>query len=289
MRYAYYPGCLAKSSAPELYVSTKKMSQRLGIELTELSAASCCGAGVQNEGNSFLNTVLNCRTFAMAEQLGLDILTICSTCQGVMCQVNKRLEEDPVLLSKTNEILDKIHLEYKGGIRIKHLLWALTEDYGLKRLEDRVVKPLTGLKIAPFYGCYILRPPEALQFDDPDNPMSLENVITTLGAEAVRFEGETKCCGFPLLFVQRKTALKMAAHYLVSAKQANVDFLVTPCPLCHSSLDTYQSKAEKQIHMKIGLLVVHLSQLIGLAIGVEPRRLGLSKHMVSMSMVLHGW
>lgn len=286
MKYAYFPGCVAKSGAPELFDSTARVAEKLGIELVELTAASCCGAGVINEGDPFLNVLLNARTFAMAENMDLDILTICSTCQGVMRQVKWQLDNDQNLLAETNEVLAKINMQYQGNVKIKHLLSALIEDYGLSKLEQQVVKPLKGLKVAPFYGCYILRPPEALQFEDHNKPTSLEQLITVLGAEPVHYEGETKCCGFPILFVQRNTAFEMAGTYLNNAKQKKADFMVTPCPLCHVSLDTYQTKSAKKIKADIGLPVVHFPQMVGLALGIKPEKLGFSKHMVSMEKVL---
>lgn len=289
MKYAYYPGCVAKSGAPELYTSTAQVAQKLGIELVELTAASCCGAGVINEGDSFLSVLLNARTFAMAEDMNLEILTICSTCQGVMRQVKWQLDDDSNLSAKTNEALAKINMQYKGEVKIRHLLWALVEDYGLQRLEQQIVKPLKDLKVAPFYGCYVLRPAEALQFESHEKPVSLEQLIATIGAEPVNFDGETKCCGFPILFVQRETAFKMAGTYLNNAKQNGADIMVTPCPLCHISLDTYQAKSANETKTELNLPVMHLPQLIGLALGVEPEKLGLSKHMISTAKVLRGW
>ncbi len=288
MKYAYYPGCVAKSSAHELYDSVGFVAEKLGIELVELTAASCCGAGVVNEGDPFLNTTLNARTFAMAEEMDLDILTICSTCQGVMLQDKWRLDNDATLLTKTSETLAKVNIQYRRKVKVKHLLWTLIEDYGLPRLEQQVVKPLSKLKIAPFYGCYILRPEEALQFEDHNKPTSLEKLITILGAEPVHYEGETKCCGFPILFVQRGTAFEMAGFYLNNAKTNKADVMVTPCPLCHMSLDTYQTKASRQVGVDIDLPVMHLPQLVGLALGIEPEKLGFSKHMISMTKALRG-
>lgn len=286
MKYAYYPGCLAKASSHELYDSTDAIAEKLGIELVELTTASCCGAGVLHEADPFLNVVLNARTFAQAESLGLDILTICSTCQGVMCQVQRQLETDAELLSKTNEVLAQIGLRYEGNLRIRHILWVLVEDYGLKRLASYVKQPLSGLRIAPFYGCYLLRPPEILLFEDHEKPESLDKLITVLGGETVHYDGETKCCGFPVLFVQQKTALDMTAHYLQNARKGNTDFVVTPCPLCHTSLDTYQKKAEKTARIKLGLPILHVPQLVGLALGINSKKLGLSRHMISVSQVL---
>jgi succinate dehydrogenase / fumarate reductase cytochrome b subunit len=289
MKYAYYPGCVAKSGAPELYTSTAQVAQKLGIELVELTAASCCGAGVINEGDQFLSVLLNVRTFAMAEAMNLDILTICSTCQGIMNQVKWQIDNDQNLLAKTDESLAKINMKYEGKVKIKHLFWALVQDYGLQRLEQQVVKPLKDLKVAPFYGCYILRPAEALQFESNEKPTSLEQLITALGAEPVNYDGETKCCGFPILFVQRETAFKMAGTYLNNAKQNGANVMVTPCPLCHMSLDTYQGKSANEAKTELNLPVMHLPQLVGLALGVEPEKLGFSKHMISMAKVLRGW
>jgi succinate dehydrogenase / fumarate reductase cytochrome b subunit len=289
LKYAYYPGCVAKSSARELYESTTAIADKLGIKLVELTSASCCGAGVMNDGDPFLSTVLNARTFAMAESKSLDILTICSTCQGVMNQVKWQLEKDGSLLPKVNKALAKINLKYEGKTRIKHLLQVLIEDYKLSRLEAQVTKPLKGLKVAPFYGCYLLRPHEALQFDDHEKPTSLDQLINILGGEPVHYDGETKCCGFPILFVQRETAFEMSGNYLDNARKKGADFVVTPCPLCHLSLDAYQPKSSKKIHAGLNLPVMHVSQMVGLALGLEISRLGFSKHIVPMTKVLHAF
>lgn len=288
MKYAYYPGCVAKSSAPELYESTAQVASKLGIELEELVAASCCGTGVLNEGDPFLNTLLNARTFAMAEDKDLDILTICSTCQGVFQQTKWHLDNDPALKTRINKALDKIGMHYEGRLKIKHLLWVLIEDYGLSKLKEQVVKPLKGMKIAPFYGCYILRPPEAVRFESHEKPTSLEQLITMLGGEVIHYEGETKCCGFPVLFVQRETAFQMVAAYINNAQNSNAYFMVTPCPLCHISLDTYQKKSAKHADVELNVPVMHLPQMVGLALGIPPEKLGFSKHMISMAQVLHG-
>lgn len=281
MKYAFYPGCVAKASELELYHSTLEVARVLGIQLEELFAASCCGAGVVNERDPDLNLALNARTFAQAEEMDLDIMTICSTCQGVMAQAKRQLDTNAESRAKVDEILARMGHEYRGKVRLKHFVWALIEDYGLQKLKERVKKPLSRLKIAPFYGCYILRPKEAVQFDESERPTSLESLITTLGAEAVHYEGETKCCGFPILFVARRTALAMAGTYLSQAKNRGADFLVTPCPLCHLSLDVYQRKAAKQIQARLEIPVLHVPQLVGLALGIEPEKLGLHKHLIS--------
>jgi succinate dehydrogenase / fumarate reductase cytochrome b subunit len=289
MRYAYYPGCVAKSSARELYESTGAVANKLGIDLVELTSASCCGAGVMSDGDPFLSMILNARTFTMAEKKGLDILTICSTCQGVMSQAKWQLDKDTDLFARVNKALAKIDMKYRGKVRVRHLLQVLIEDYKLRKLEAEIVKPLKGLKVAPFYGCYLLRPGEALDFEDHEKPNSLDQLIAVLGGEPVHYEGETKCCGFPILFVQRDTAFEMSGTYLNNARKNGADFMVTPCPLCHLSLDTYQTKSSKKIRVNINLPVMHVSQMIGLALGVEIEKLGFSKNIVSMERILHAF
>ena len=174
-KYAFFPGCVSRGGCPELYPAAIQVCGRLGIELDELVGASCTGAGVLQEKNQFLADVLNARTFAMAEVKGLPIMTICSTCQGVMSQANKRLLDDPEHLAAVNGHLAEEGLEYKGTAVIKHLLWVIIEDVGLEALRGQITTPLTHLRVAPFYGCYILRPTDALGFDEnPDRQTSLE-------------------------------------------------------------------------------------------------------------------
>ena len=168
MKYAFFPGCVSRGGCPELYQATTLICQKLGIEIQEMPRASCTGAGVLQEKNQVLGDTLNARTFALAEELGLPILTICSTCQGVMGQANLRLKSDPEYLAKINSFLAEEGLEYKGGAQPKHLLWVLIEDYGLDKLLEHVTRPLVGVRMAPFYGCYLVRPPDAL--DIAENP-----------------------------------------------------------------------------------------------------------------------
>src|SRR5919106_6657915 len=199
LKYALYPGCAAKGATPELYQSTMAIIGRLGIEVVELAAASCCGAGVIGEADADTALALNARTFAQAERLGLDIMTICGTCQGVMGAANRRLKHEPATLERINQLLAPEGLSYRGGVQIKHLLWIVVRDVGLDRLAGEVRMPLRELRAAPFYGCYILRPSADLGFDDPENPTSLEKVIAAVGGQPVSYTGRTKCCGLPLI------------------------------------------------------------------------------------------
>ena len=281
MQYAFFPGCVSRGGCPELYPATKLICERLGIELQEMPAASCTGAGVLQEKNQLLGDTLNARTFAMAEALDLPILTICSTCQGVMSQANHRLKE-PEYLAKVNGFLAEEGLEYKGKANPKHLLWVLVEDVGLKKLLGLITRPLAGVRMAPFYGCYIVRPTDALEFEDhPDRQTALEQIIETIGATVVDFEGKTRCCGFPILTINERNSMAMVGKHTLEAKELGADAMITPCPLCHLNLDSFQPKAAAQAGRPIGLPILHMPQAIGLAMGLSPHDMGLRRHIVN--------
>ena len=282
MKYAFFPGCVSRGSCPELYQAALLICRRLGIELQEMPGASCTGAGVLQEKNQVLGDTLNARTFAMAEDLGLPIMTICSTCQGVMSQANYRLKGDPEYLAKVNSHLAEEGLEYKGTADPKHLLWVLIEDCGLDKLTEMITRPLAGVRMAPFYGCYLLRPTDALDMEEhPERQTALEQVIETLGATVVDFAGKTRCCGFPILTINEKNSVAMVAKHTTDVKDLGADTMVTPCPLCHLNLDGYQPKASAQAQRKIDMPILHLPQAIGLAMGIGPKELGLQKHIMS--------
>jgi len=282
MKYAWYPGCVSQGGSPELFTSTVAVAEKLGLELVHLKEAACTGAGVLSERNPELADTLNARTFAMAEALGLPIMTICSTCQGVMSQANDNLKSDADYLAKVNETLAEEGLEYKGTTEITHMLWVLVEDLGLERLKEMVVRPLTGIKIAPFYGCYILRPSSILgSKEHPERETYIEQLTAALGGVAVDYSGKTKCCGFPILTMNEDASIRMTGNHLTEAKEEGADVMVTPCPLCHLNLDGAQPQASKQRGIQIGLPVLHLPQLIGLALGLKPRALGLNRHIIS--------
>jgi succinate dehydrogenase / fumarate reductase cytochrome b subunit len=260
---------------------------RLDIQVVELEAASCCGAGVVSEADPELALALNARTFAQAEQLGLDVMTICGTCQGIMSAANKRLKTDAGLLERINAVLGKEDgLTYRGTVQVKHLLWIVVREVGLARMGNQVHVPFEDFRIAPFYGCYILRPSWDLGFDDPEQPSSLEKVIRAVGGEPVRYAGRTKCCGFPIILEKEAIAVAMAGTNMKEAKQEGADFMVTPCPLCHMSLDIYQDRAGRAVNTPLDLPILHLPQLLGLAMGLPPKQLGTARHLVPVDAIV---
>ncbi|HEY6326932.1 MAG TPA: CoB--CoM heterodisulfide reductase iron-sulfur subunit B family protein [Candidatus Cybelea sp.] len=282
MKVAFFPGCVSKGACPELYVSATAVAEPLGLELHELESAPCCGAGVLSEQNPELGDALNALMLAMAEAEGADLMTICSTCQGVLSNHNHQLQKDPARMDRANATIADQGYRYGGTTKVKHLLWMLFEDIGIDRVAAAIRRKLTGLKIAPFYGCYILRPVEALGLrEKPERKTYLERLITLLGAEPVEYRGSTKCCGFPMLTFNRDKALAMGGNHIIEAKEKGADLLVTPCPLCHLNLDGQQPDAARVLNQEIDVPIFHLPQLLGLAFGFEPDQLRLNHHVVS--------
>ncbi|MBF2026029.1 MAG: CoB--CoM heterodisulfide reductase iron-sulfur subunit B family protein [Oscillatoriales cyanobacterium C42_A2020_001] len=291
LKYAYYPGCVAQGACRELHQSTQALSRALEIELVELKKASCCGSGTFKEDSQLLEDTVNARNISLAEELNLPLLTHCSTCQGVIGHVDERLKDaqsqNPAYLEQVNDLLKKEGCSpYKGSTEVKHILWALVGDYGLEALQEKVTRKLEGLKCAAFYGCYLLRAQDHLPFDDPYNPQSMENVFRAVGATPVYYRGRTQCCGWPLSSYATEQAFKMAGMHIQEAIAAGADCIVTPCPLCHLNLDSRQPEVEAVIGQKLGLPILHLPQLISLALGISPTELGLERHIVSTQPVL---
>ena len=291
LKYAYFPGCVAQGACRELDLSTKALTRALGIELLELKKASCCGSGTFKEDSQLLEDTVNARNIALAESLNLPLLTHCSTCQGVIGHVDERLkaaqQNDPAYLEQVNGLLKQEGCSpYKGSTEVKHLLWALVGDLGLEALAARVTRRLAGLKCAAFYGCYLLRAQDHLPYDDPYNPQSMENLFQTVGATPIYYRGRTQCCGWPLSSYATEASFKMAGGHIQEAMTAGADCIVTPCPLCHLNLDSRQPEVEKVVGYKLGLPVLHLPQLVALAVGISPYDLGLDRHIVSTRPVL---
>ncbi|TMM05492.1 MAG: disulfide reductase [Actinobacteria bacterium] len=289
MKVAYWPGCVSRGFTPELHGSMAKIAPLLDIELVELDRASCCGAGVIAEHNQELADTLNARTFALAQQTGnAMMMNICSTCQGSQTECQERLDANAEYRAIVNENLRDEGLTYeKGGTLNKNLLWLIVEDIGLDEIRSRVKRPLTDLKVGPFYGCYIVRPMDRLGIDaDRPRDAYLGMLIDALGGTVIDYAGSHKCCGFPIITMNKEASLKQAGRHLGDAVDADADCLVTPCPLCHLNLDLQQPLAERLAGRDLGMPVLHLPQLLGLAFGLEPKELGLNRHVVKPTSVI---
>ncbi len=289
MKVAYWPGCVSRGFTPELHGSMAKVAPLLDIELVELDRASCCGAGVIAEHNQELADTLNARTFALAQQVeGAELMmNICSTCQGAQSECQQRLDANAEYRDMVNETLAPDGLAYEKGITNKHLLWLMVEEIGLDVIASKVTRPLTDLRVGPFYGCYIVRPTDRVGITrEHPRDSYLDQLIEALGGTVVDYAGSHKCCGFPIITMNKEASLKQAARHLGDAIDNDADCLVTPCPLCHLNLDLQQPLAARYGGRDLGLPVLHLPQLIGLAFGLDPKELGFSKHVVKPTSVI---
>jgi succinate dehydrogenase / fumarate reductase, cytochrome b subunit len=289
MKVAYWPGCVSRGFTPELHGSMEHIAPLLDIELVELDRASCCGAGVIAEHNQELADTLNARTFELAQQVesAAMMMNICSTCQGAQTECQERLDANAEYRAMVNENLAEYGLEYQKGVTNKNLLWLLVEDYGLDELRKRVKRPLSNLKVGPFYGCYIVRPTDRLGIDEShprDTYLAL--LIEALGGTVIEYAGAQKCCGFPIITMNKEASLRQAGRHLGDAVDADADCLVTPCPLCHLNLDLQQPLAQRIMGRELNMPVLHLPQLIGLALGLSPKELGLQRHIVKPTSVI---
>jgi succinate dehydrogenase / fumarate reductase, cytochrome b subunit len=287
-RVAYYKGCLASLSAKELDTSTQALAPKLGIELDELESVTCCGAGDIHEAEPDYYLHLNARILAYAEGTGNStLMTICNVCTLNLRQANHQLQKDEALRIRVSENLVKVGAPpYGGGVEVKHLLWLIAEGDGYEKLKQVAHKGLKGLRVAPFYGCQILRPSKLLGFEDPDRPWSLEAIIEACGGEPVDYPAKIKCCGFPIIQAREETALGELIQPIEQSLEAGADVMVTPCPLCHLSLDAWQQKLEAATRKRYQMPILHLAQLVGVAAGLEESELRFKRHVVPVDALL---
>ena len=287
-RVAYYKGCLASLSAKELDSSTQALAPKVGLELIELESVTCCGAGDIQEAEPDYYLHLNARILSYAAATGADtLMTVCNVCTLNLRQANFQLIGDQELRHRVNRNLAAVGVApYEDDVDVRHLLWELADENGFPRLQAAAHKGLRGLKIAPFYGCQILRPSRVLGFEDPDAPSSLERIIEACGGEAVDYPAKLKCCGFPIIQAREETALGELVQPIEQAMEAGADAIVTPCPLCHLSLDAWQSKLKAATGRDFAMPILHLSQLIGVAAGLTDSELKFRRHVVPVTPML---
>lgn len=286
LKYALYTGCTARESTPELMKSTLAIANKLGIEFEVLDEATCCGASHLQDFDDFLSLVLNARNICYAEKRGLDLVTLCNTCQLNVSMTKERLDADPELKAKVNEKLAEVGLEYKGTSKVIHMLYVLKDDYGYDKLKEQVVTPLAEYNIAPFYGCHNIRPSELQHHsnngENPYKPTSLDELIVTLGGKNIDYARKNKCCGFHVELQAPKTANRLSGNAMVEAKENGAELVVTPCPLCQIRMDVQQKNISKEMGVELNMPVLHLQQIVGLALGLSHKELGLNHNIVSL-------
>ena len=274
-KLAYYPGCASATHAIDQEISTKAVFEKLGIELTEMVDWNCCGAAEVED--PMLVYALNARNLVIAEREGVDVATPCSICFYNLARTDKVLKEDEGIREKIRNIDSS--LDYKGTIKARHTLDVIVSEVGLDEISGRLEKQV-AVKVAPYYGCYIGRPSE-IGFDDPENPKSLDRLIELIGGEVVPFRPvNVRCCGGPLMMTKGDIAFEMARKILETAKMEGADCIVVACPLCHMMLDAKQPDIEEYFDIRIKMPVLYFTQLLGLALGIEPMKLALHQNIV---------
>lgn len=279
MRFAYYPGCSLTRLEKEFDISTRASFAKLGIELVELDDWNCCGTVHMDTCSPNADILLSGRNLAIAEAMELDtIIAPCSSCYLNLQLARNTFEKKPELKTQMNENLEN-ELNLTRDIRVMHPLYTLIYDYGLEKIKEQVVRPLSGWKVASYSGCMLTRPKDI--YDSPENPTGLDDLAKVLGAEVVDFDMKAKCCGGPVATSHIKIAAEMTGNVLYSAKNADAQVISLACPMCHTVLDGYQSIAGRILKEKFNVPVLYFTQLLGLALGLEPKELGMKRHMTS--------
>ncbi len=282
--YLMFLGCAVPYRVSSYEISARKVLTKLGVRLVEMPEFNCCGLPLDPVSHEAM-LILAARNLALAEQKGLDIITLCPGCAGTLKKVKKMLTEDEDLRREINGHLKEVGLEFKGTIDAKHILQVLKEDIGIERIKDSIVKPLTSLKVCEHNGCHILRPKKFVDFDDPEDPETLKMLVEATGATCLDYVDETECCGAPSVGVNDKIALQLAREKLSNMKKVGAQAMITICAYCHIMYDTNELRIEKMFNETYGIPVLHYTQLLGLAMGIKPEELAFSELRVDASRI----
>ncbi|MFC1957762.1 CoB--CoM heterodisulfide reductase iron-sulfur subunit B family protein [Chloroflexota bacterium] len=278
MKYAYYPGCSLGTTAKEYDLSARALCQRLGIELAELPDWSCCGASSGHCTNYQLAHALAGRNLAIAEKEGLDIAVACPACFLRLKDTRHQVMGNPQMKEM---VAESIGLPYEAKYDVRHLLDIICNEVGIETVRTKVTKPLAGLRLVSYYGCFLVRPPKVVAFDDPENPQSLDKLLEALGAEVVDWSGKVDCCGGSLSLTKKDVATKLVGELIDNACGVGAEALVTACPLCQSNLDSRKTSAGRR------LPVFYFTELAGLAMGEPNVRGWFKKHLIDPSDLLN--
>jgi heterodisulfide reductase subunit B len=273
--------------AATYHVSSMEVAHKLGIELEEMEDWNCCGATAYSHVDELLATVLCARNLAIAEKQGLDIVAPCNACYKNLWTANAALKRDPDLAEHMNYALEADDLHYGGGIEVSHIMDAFVTDEALATIRAKANDRLRGLKVAPYYGCQIVRPRKpGADLAQIDDPRYFEELLEAAGAEPVPYPYKVRCCGAALMVTNRRAALQMTRDVLQNALDSGAEIIATACPLCQTNLECYQAEVNHAFGTSYAVPVVYFTQLIGLALGVGVRRLGLGKELVSAEAIL---
>ncbi len=282
--YAYYPGCSLEHTASPYDLSMRAVFKALDIGLKEIEDWNCCGATMYMSSKKIVGYSISARNLALAQEMKMDICAPCSSCYTILRKTNRHIAWDAKERDKINEALAEAHLSYAGNVKVRHPLDILINDFGLDRIKSAVKRPLTGLKVAPYYGCQIVRPHG--YFDDRDDPQTMDQLIQALGAEAVHYPPKVRCCGGMLMTTDEQIALKLCHSLLQAAADNSADVIATACPLCHINLEGYQKNINSRFGSDFDLPVIYFTHLIGIALGLSAKELGLDRLLIKPGKLL---
>jgi heterodisulfide reductase subunit B2 len=280
VKYAYYPGCSLEKTQRGYDESVRSVFKALDQELIEIEDWNCCGATMYMSVKETVSLAVSARNLALAENMGLDILAPCSSCFTTLSKTNRILNQIPEMHKDVNEALAEGGLSYSGKVKVRHPLDIIMNDIGAEAVSAKFKKSLDGLKIAPYYGCQIVRPDKT--FDDRENPMLMDRLFNACGGEVVYFPMKLRCCGGMLMTTFEETALKLNKELLECAVDNGADVVVTTCPLCHFNLEAYQGKINSSYKTTINIPIMYFTQLLGIALGLSADSLGLKSSFIPL-------
>lgn len=284
-KYLFYPGCSMESSAKAYYDSLMEIAGPLGINLMEVEDWNCCGATEYVGINLIPAYSLIARNLALAAKMKNGTSTLvapCSACYLNLAKADYYMAERPVLGEKVNQALEAGGLHYDpGSLAIRHILDVIINDVGLDVLKAKVVRPLKGLRVAPYLGCMVPRPDYYHRWSDPEHPIELVEVLKAIGAEVIDFPRATACCGGHMTQIGPETAYELIRRLLSSAEKYKADIMATVCPMCQMNIDAYQAETNRYFGTNYHMPIVFFTQLIGLALGFPPEKLGFGTEITS--------
>ena len=286
MKYALFLGCTIPVRGQNYEMSARKVAETLGIEFVDIDEFGCCGFPVKST-DAKATTLLAARNLAFASREGLEICTLCNACTAVLTGAAKKLDSDEKLRNEVNEELKQIDLEYKPGIKIRHFSRILFEDLGPEEISKKITADMSSFTFSIHYGCHYLRPHDMYDgFDDPENPITVEKLTEATGASVQDYKGKLECCGGALLGVEQDIALRMAGKKLGNITKNKVDALITICPFCTIMYEDNQKKIEEVLEKEFNLPVLYYPQVLGLAMGLNPKELGFRLNKVKTKGLL---
>jgi heterodisulfide reductase subunit B2 len=283
MKYAYFPGCSAESTARDMHQSTLAVAEALGIELVEPAGWSCCGATAGHQTDGFLAAALPAATLAKAADMKLDLVVNCAACYNRMKVANHEIAHNKEIRAK---VADAIGRDYDGSVKVRHLLEVLLDDIGAEAIEEKLRNSLAGMKVASYYGCLLVRPKEVTGFDDPENPTTLDRLVAAMGGTALDWPHKVECCGGGLSMSRTDVVVNLTDSIVGMAKASGAECIAVSCPMCQINLDMRQLDIAKTKGKRHEMPVLYVTQLLGLCLGIAPRRLGLNKLMISPEKVV---